>query len=499
MNSSTSHLDPDAQRLLDDARGRWQRRRATIYCVFGAILNCLWFGSTLSTWALEEAPTFSDRLDVASTLLLGVIYAVAAIGFWRMRPDPDQVARRLGWMLIVAGVMVVVAVMLVLTFDADLNDPQFTPLLRTVAAAATSLLFIFAIHFVAALFVALPPWPAFWPLIPLWVAYAAGVFSLEGTSLGVRALLAGLFPLAGAPGLIWSVVRHQRWVDRFKIDLLGDRYSAIRQDLAEARRVHEAILPPPIEEGPLRLRYAYEPMREIGGDFLFCRRTADDSLLLVVVDVTGHGVVSALAVTRIHAVLSLLAGSDTRLRPARAASTSGGAVAPPMAVVDRPGALLARLNAFVEEALAPQAVYATAVAIVVDPRRGELRWASAGHPPAIVRRAQEPHASGPPAEHLLVELPSTCPMLGVQPPGEFDADEQSMPLAPGDSVVLFTDGVIESFGADGGMFGIARLRDALRTPAPNVARRVLDAVGAFRNGPPADDTLVVELSTHPAG
>ena len=481
--SLLENIDPEGGRLLTEALGSWQRRRARQYCFLAAaffLLAAMQLGYDL--W-MQGFVTWSNWIDVCFTLGLFILFLVAARLFGRMAPRPRQVARLFGWMMVIAGATGIVASLVILYHDAQFwdqgpGDAAATatgPLQRSAVAASTALFIVFCVHFVGSLFVALSPWGALWPLLPLWTLYAGGVLMLEGP-LSYRLLLAALFPVAGGPGLVWSVWRHERWVDRVTISMLGGRYGEIRRDLSDARRVHEAIFPPPIETGPLRLHYAYEPMREVGGDFLFARRidpsgSGEEGLLVVLVDVTGHGVASALAVTRIHAMVSLAAGEQR---------------------TQEPGALMARLNAFVAEELAPQGIYATAIAVAFHPRAGRLRWASAGHPPAMLRHGGAPRG-GASVEETVVELPSTCPMLGALPSELFEPAPEELPFGVGDAVVLCTDGLIEAEASERRAFGVEGLREVVRSRTAGFAEAAMLAVRAHRAGPAADDTLVVEV------
>ncbi len=488
-------LEPEEQQLLDESLGRWQKRRAGIYCLVVAVLfPLLVFDETRRLWS---SPTWAthDIINFVAAYGVALGCALASWTFFRMAPEPRRIARRFGWLLMTSGAILIVCVMLFMTFDPEFFNDLHTPAERVFITAGTALFVLFLIHFIGSLFLALPPWPAMWPLIPLGGLYAASILSMEGPTW-IKLTMIGLFPLGGAPGVIWSVWRHERWVDRFKVGLFGDRYDEIRRDLAQARRVHEALFPAPIDSGSTRVRYSYEPLRDVGGDFLFARRLADGRVLVVVVDVTGHGVTSALAVTRIHAVLSLLAGESAEFVGLAPKELS-------------PRVLMARLNGFVHDMLAPQGVYATAIAVEVPGQEGSLSplsslsspsslscpsslsslsslsWASAGHPPAVLRRAGG----------ALIELASTCTMLGVLPPSEFDADERSISFMPDDTLVLCTDGLIEAEDRCRVPFGVEGMRAAMADADQALAQRVMDAGRAHRGGArPRDDTLVVEIS-----
>src|SRR5690606_28540475 len=100
-----------------------------------------------------------------------------------------------------------------------------------------------------------------------------------------------------------------------KLRALATRYGEFRRELTDARRIHESLFPKPKCEGDVHFLYLYEPMRQIGGDYLFvsCAPTDDgrrEMLSFVVIDVTGHGIPAALTVNRLHGELSRLFAED---------------------------------------------------------------------------------------------------------------------------------------------------------------------------------------------
>jgi serine phosphatase RsbU (regulator of sigma subunit) len=132
-----------------------------------------------------------------------------------------------------------------------------------------------------------------------------------------------------------------------------------------------------------------------------------------------------------------------------------------------------------------ESVYATAVCLRVDPRRAQVCWASAAHPPVLV--------SG---EQPLRELPATTVILGAVDDSEFSPDEQTAPLVRGQSLLVYTDGAFEIFMQNGRILGLGGLRriavEECREGA-GWAYRTHRAGLAVRSGPPTDDTLIVQI------
>ncbi len=283
-----------------------------------------------------------------------------------------------------------------------------------------------------------------------------------------------------APGMAWSWWRYREFDARFQADTFRERYSnlsgevkEISAELSQARRLHEALFPAPISDGPVRVAYRYEPMREIGGDFLYIHRNSmaeGDSLLLALIDVSGHGIPAALAVNRLHGELQRSCALRPDISPAQ---------------------LLSDLNTYALVALAPQGVYATAIVIRVDPHLSRVQWASAGHPTAFLR---SPSGDVRP-------LPSTATMLGIIESELFDPAPESTDFSPGDTLIAYTDGASETRDAQGEDFTIARVRQLVASASAGepVLPRLATAVRKHRHGRITDDTLIVEIATGGTG
>jgi anti-sigma regulatory factor (Ser/Thr protein kinase) len=140
-----------------------------------------------------------------------------------------------------------------------------------------------------------------------------------------------------------------------------------------------------------------------------------------------------------------------------------------------PGALLSRLDALV---LAGGLGMVTCQLALLDPATGELRWASAGHPPPLLARA------GAPARPL--DGPIGHP-LGVLPANRFH--ESAATLADGESLVLYTDGLVERRGRpiDAGIAALAASLDG--DVAERACAVVLEAV--LGGAPPGDDVALL--------
>jgi GAF domain-containing protein len=168
----------------------------------------------------------------------------------------------------------------------------------------------------------------------------------------------------------------------------------------------------------------------IGGDWYDAFPQPDGSLITVIGDVTGHGLHAAVMMSQLRTAL-------------RAYAVDGGS----------PGQLLTRLHTFLHH-LQPD-LYATAVIARFRPGDPTLTWAAAGHPPPVLRTPDG-------QVHTLDAKPGA--MLGI--PLRQEIADHTAPLAPGSTLALYTDGLVER-RAQGIDPGIERLADALGAFGPS--------------------------------
>lgn len=351
--------------------------------------------------------------------------------------------------------------------------------------AGWGIIFVVVAHSLAAAFLPWSPQQAILPMVPLLVLNAVTWLfgwrpdtarSTETIIFPVVAML--MTPLAAAPGTLITYLKHARRVEQFKLRFLQDRYGMIRRELVDARRIHEALFPAPVREGPLRFDYRYEPMLQIGGDYLYARFSPSEggeppAFNLILIDVTGHGIAAALTVNRLYGEVERLFAESPHARP---------------------GDILRSLNRYVHLTLANHSVYVTALCVRVESARNLLEYASGGHPPAFLRAV----------DGTIEELGSTSLVLGACPDREFDPEPQQRQFGPGDTLIAYTDGAIEARNDAGRQLGVSGLLRVLACGKPDPAgvsigvggwiTTILRAVEGHRMGPPRDDTIVVEIT-----
>jgi steroid delta-isomerase-like uncharacterized protein len=197
---------------------------------------------------------------------------------------------------------------------------------------------------------------------------------------------------------------------------------SIEQELRLARSIQQASLPKEVPqlEG-WQISPFYRPAREVGGDFYDFHLLSEGRLGLVVGDATGKGVPAALVMSTTCGMLRLAAQSPSS-----------------------PREMLQRVN----EALFPYIpanMFVTCFYAILDPRTGDLIYANAGHDLPYLRRgdaAEELRARGMP--------------LGLMRGMNYEEGEDF--LGEGDSVLFYSDGLVEAHDSKGEMFGFPRLR-----------------------------------------
>jgi sigma-B regulation protein RsbU (phosphoserine phosphatase) len=246
-------------------------------------------------------------------------------------------------------------------------------------------------------------------------------------------------------------------------------YRSLASELAQGRLAQRSFvsLRGPVVPG-YDLASHYEAAREIGGDFfeLFQLHRRRRPVGIVIADVTGKGIgagmLMAFARPVIHAALDASRG---------------------------PADALERTNRILVDEIR-SGLFITAIAGVLDVTTGRFRMANAGHEPPLV----VPGDDGP-----ISAIEGGGVLLGAF--RSLGAPELDVQLRPGDSLVLYTDGVTDAVGPSGDRFGEPRLlttiEAARRGSAHDIVAALRDAVADFRGSiPPADDVTIVVIGRH---
>ncbi len=263
----------------------------------------------------------------------------------------------------------------------------------------------------------------------------------------------------------------------------------IGAQLRIAREVQLGLLPRTAPELPgWEIAGLCRPSLELGGDLYDDFPLAGGRHGLVIGDVAGKGVPAALIMATFRALLR--ARRDSPLT-----APAAGGTAPDERQSAGPAATVAAVSRLLRESTATRG-FVTCCYAALDPASGEMVYASCGHPPGLlVRRGGERRFE---RRYDIEELDNCGPALGAFEHEEFV--ERRVALAPGDWLLLYTDGLTEALNPAGEAFGSERARAvlvelvarrALSAPqlAEELVRRVADFVAASHF---ADDlTLVV--------
>ncbi|MGW4808955.1 SpoIIE family protein phosphatase [Kitasatospora sp. NPDC004272] len=260
-------------------------------------------------------------------------------------------------------------------------------------------------------------------------------------------------------------VSAQHWTE-VALAATRDQLAQTEQQAAErhrlVRQLQHAIMPP--SSGPLTLNnldvaVRYRPAEKdhlVGGDWYDALPLPSGQVLVCVGDVAGHGIEAATGMVALRNALRGLA------------ATGAG-----------PAQLLAWLNSVTHHLT--DNVTATAVCGLYDPEHRRLRWARAGHLPPVLLRGGSAECL-PQVDGIL---------LGVI--GRADYQESEIELAPGDRIVMYTDGLIER--RDQGLHTSLANLVALSEAAPRAGAAALDAhldhLLRFSGADTDDDTCLV--------
>ena len=275
-----------------------------------------------------------------------------------------------------------------------------------------------------------------------------------------RGELKGLF---GVSSDVTELVTTQRSLAEAAAEL-RQRNLVYEEEMALAREIQQGLLPTSYPSfGSAQFGHRYLPISGLAGDFFEVFELDEECVGLLICDVMGHGVRSAL-------IASLLRGLIDQA----------------MALAAQPASFLSALNeglvGFLQKA--GVSMFATAFYVVVDRREGVIRYATAGHPAGIVSRAEG-------VSRLSVEKSSRGPGLGL-----FDAAKygvNSISLEGVKSLLLFTDGIYEVENASGEAFLTERLLKTVESASgedlEGQLELILEEVKGFAEGGEFDDDV----------
>lgn len=251
------------------------------------------------------------------------------------------------------------------------------------------------------------------------------------------------------------LVRWSRERDRFT------EHSRMQSELNDARAIQLSMLPsePPslgwIDSSSISL-----PATEVGGDYFEYIELSDSKLAIVIGDVAGHGVASGLVLSGVRSGLNLLRDR-----------------------FEDPLEILSRLDTMIRDT-AHQRMFVTLQIAIIDREKKTLSVANAGHPPLLAVTAEDD----------VLTLGAEGLPLGTRL--EPTLQLQSQPVEEGDTILMYTDGVLEVHDAHGQPFGDERLaarlkRSARKCSARQIRDDILNAISSFKGDEMAQDDLTL--------
>lgn len=237
-----------------------------------------------------------------------------------------------------------------------------------------------------------------------------------------------------------------------------------QEALRIARDVQQRLFPdrPPVMAG-YDIAGASCPAEATGGDYFDFIRGVQDDTFLVIGDVSGHGLGSALLMADVRAYLRALLAEHGSLPD-----------------------VLRRASQLLHEDLGSYR-FITLLSARLRPAAHTLEFVNAGHPPGYVLGADG---------RIKAELTPCVPALGLDWEGRYP-DSTEILLAPGDLVLLLTDGALEAAASGGEEFGLARVLDLVKAerhrPAGEIITALFDAVRAFSEESSLRDDLTAVI------
>jgi serine phosphatase RsbU (regulator of sigma subunit)/anti-sigma regulatory factor (Ser/Thr protein kinase) len=233
----------------------------------------------------------------------------------------------------------------------------------------------------------------------------------------------------------------------------------IEQELRVATLIQQNFLPRELPDLPgWQVDAYYQPAREVGGDFYDFFQLESGEVGVVIGDVTDKGVPAAMVMA---AARSVLRASGSR--------------------IVSPGEVLRRVNDLLVPDI-PDRMFVTCLYAVLDPATGRIRFANAGHNLPVARTTGG-----------AVELRATGMPLGLLPGMEYE--EVDAELAPGETLVLYSDGITEAHGDGREMFGTARLAAHVEGGGADLIDGLLTSLQRFTGADweQEDDITIVTL------
>jgi serine phosphatase RsbU (regulator of sigma subunit)/anti-sigma regulatory factor (Ser/Thr protein kinase)/transposase len=306
----------------------------------------------------------------------------------------------------------------------------------------------------------------------VWFVVSLFVKPLQKLSDGVRAIGEGMLDRRldeGGPDEIDEIARTFNEITaRFrKAQQNIVEQERLQKEMQVAQEIQQSLLPRevPSAEG-FEIGTLYRAAKEVGGDYYDFVWVDDDTLGVVVADVSGKGVPGSLVMTMIRTALRMEARGNKSARD-----------------------VVARMNSFVTEDM-KKGMFVTIFYVVLDSRHRVISYASAGHNPMVLYRgdSDETYFLNPKGYPVGIDL-------GDRSLFEKSIGSESIKLKQSDMLVIYTDGITEAMNKDSELFGEERLLKTIKKygqlPPQEFARKLDEEVASFTGGEPQNDDITL--------
>jgi sigma-B regulation protein RsbU (phosphoserine phosphatase) len=271
--------------------------------------------------------------------------------------------------------------------------------------------------------------------------------------------------------LYQHLCRLEKKVQSLQIQIETDRRED-EEELRSAAQIQQSLLPQKLPSlSHFNVSCHFLPFEKIGGDLFTITQVDEETMMLFLLDVSGHGISSAMVSVSVHQSLSLHTGQIVKR------------------VIDKPPyyRLLSPVEVMTELAneypFERFEMFFTIVYMLINIHTGQTRYCSAGHPPPILQRVNGE----------VQRLKNGGGLIGLPATGPFEQGE--LTLKQGDRLFLFSDGLIDHTDASGECFGEKRLIQNLTRNSYTLQESCqagIDAMHNFReNLPPQDDVSLL--------
>lgn len=280
------------------------------------------------------------------------------------------------------------------------------------------------------------------------------------------------------PGEVVSSVSSQLTIRSLTYELnltqfqLLEKKRELEDSLHSAANIQQSLIPHALPElDQLRFAARFLPCEKVGGDLYNVLQLDENTVMVYLLDVSGHGVSSAMLTVSVYQSLSLHTGRIIKRV----------FVGPPYYKILSPAEVLAELDQ--EYPFERFDMFFTITYVLLDTSSGHVRYSNAGHPPPLLVRANG-------SQEFLGEGGTIIGMGGVTPFAEGEAS-----LGKGDRLYLYSDGVTEYMNGSGTLFGrerfFQRLVELQGEALDVTCDQILDQLFTFGKGHPTQDDVTL--------